>query len=839
MIYGTNSFSIRLSIMLLIVSSFTIAQVRDQQIDFEDLIRKPVPHESAIREMPVNSLYQLREDWDSLIDSTWGFGIPYEQKLTVFNSWANIIHDDWGCFTNWDADWDSVRAFYSTLMDDNTLSHGNFVAIMSHMAHDMREYHTFSWDETVTGWPLNPGTPLLILGGDTDLSHFGAVTTTLADSTLLVLRTIEDHPLDLQPGDILLGYEGQMWRDLVFELLEARLPLWARGSGCTTTNIFNCLITMGSNWHMFDTMDVLKFASGDTVHLSLEPMLELVVDHPWMPNNEQLAVPGIPMPDYEVNGTNLVTHGIIEDTNIGYIYMWNENAATEQSFANAIADLFETDGLIIDLRFNLGGWATFGAAFDLLFNSRFYTIADALRCNSIDFTMCPDGSEGTYEVDGSIDVFYDRPILVLTGHNSASMGDITTWWLSHHPNSRILGRPTNASPNWNESINFTNWNMRMAIGDMYVVSDPDSFMTGIELPIDDPVWFTPGEVASGIDGVVESAKSWITNLAYAHDLELDASYYSPGEDSILITTVMENADEHELSISGEIVDSDTSIVNSFILNDDGAGGDLLAGDGIWSYGTEVSETESFYAVNIQTTDETYDWTHHLPKVKRYTTGGPVSLVGVELPPNNPDPNPGEYIPFYIHLTNAGDILEIPNVRASIETQDPFVASIADYQRSYGEILPGDSARSSFTYFLTISEECPSYHDILIQVEIFSEGYSYWTDEFTLQVQPELGIADGKVELPTEYALEQNFPNPFNPSTTISYSLPLQSEVNLTVFDIRGQVIRTLREEVKAPGNYQMQWNGMDNSGDPVSTGVYFCRLEAGDFSQTVKMVYLR
>ena len=74
---------------------------------------------------------------------------------------------------------------------------------------------------------------------------------------------------------------------------------------------------------------------------------------------------------------------------------------------------------------------------------------------------------------------------------------------------------------------------------------------------------------------------------------------------------------------------------------------------------------------------------------------------------------------------------------------------------------------------------------------------------------------------------------------ISYSLPKRSDVTLTVFDIRGQEVTTLHDATKPPGNYEVQWNGRDQSGNPVSTGVYFCRFQADNFWQTIKMVYLK
>ena len=99
----------------------------------------------------------------------------------------------------------------------------------------------------------------------------------------------------------------------------------------------------------------------------------------------------------------------------------------------------------------------------------------------------------------------------------------------------------------------------------------------------------------------------------------------------------------------------------------------------------------------------------------------------------------------------------------------------------------------------------------------------------------------KIDLPKAFALGQNFPNPFNPSTTIAYAVPEGDEVQvrLNIYNIRGQLVSTLVNEVKVAGNYQVQWDGSDNNGRQVSSGVYFYRIQAGDFSQTRKMVILK
>jgi len=98
-----------------------------------------------------------------------------------------------------------------------------------------------------------------------------------------------------------------------------------------------------------------------------------------------------------------------------------------------------------------------------------------------------------------------------------------------------------------------------------------------------------------------------------------------------------------------------------------------------------------------------------------------------------------------------------------------------------------------------------------------------------------------VSLPEKFQLLQNNPNPFNPSTTISYSVPIgnQKNVSLKVYDLRGRLVLTLVEGMIGVGTYTVYWDGMDDSGRQVSSGVYLYRLQAGEFAQTRKMVILK
>ena len=99
------------------------------------------------------------------------------------------------------------------------------------------------------------------------------------------------------------------------------------------------------------------------------------------------------------------------------------------------------------------------------------------------------------------------------------------------------------------------------------------------------------------------------------------------------------------------------------------------------------------------------------------------------------------------------------------------------------------------------------------------------------------------EIPKEFELSRNYPNPFNPATTIRYAIPVGAghilSTSLKVFDLTGSEVATLVEEDQVPGTYQVQWNGKNRTGMDVASGVYFYRLESGSFRKTNRMMLVR
>ena len=117
------------------------------------------------------------------------------------------------------------------------------------------------------------------------------------------------------------------------------------------------------------------------------------------------------------------------------------------------------------------------------------------------------------------------------------------------------------------------------------------------------------------------------------------------------------------------------------------------------------------------------------------------------------------------------------------------------------------------------------------IRAFTHGRSIW--ELNLDDLEVTDVAEDQ-HVPFAPKLSQNYPNPFNPTTEIRYRVPGTGHVTLKIYNIVGQEVSTLVDEVKQPGTYTVEW---DAGGMP--SGVYFCRLEAGNFVQSRKMLLLK
>ena len=117
----------------------------------------------------------------------------------------------------------------------------------------------------------------------------------------------------------------------------------------------------------------------------------------------------------------------------------------------------------------------------------------------------------------------------------------------------------------------------------------------------------------------------------------------------------------------------------------------------------------------------------------------------------------------------------------------------------------------------------SYNFVGENNENLSSGYE------TLDIKP----------VPKEFALHNNYPNPFNPVTTINYDLPKDAKVLLIIYDLMGREVARLNDSFMSAGYHSVQWNARNQYGTQVSAGVYFYHIQAGEFIKTQKMILLK
>ena len=168
---------------------------------------------------------------------------------------------------------------------------------------------------------------------------------------------------------------------------------------------------------------------------------------------------------------------------------------------------------------------------------------------------------------------------------------------------------------------------------------------------------------------------------------------------------------------------------------------------------------------------------------------------------------------------------------SFVVQFPVGAAYPATNRVMCTYYPSDASYHSFAYQSTNNPPRWVYYSVSGR-----DGYIFLFLIRAYVSSPGTNI-EGPIEiLPSAFSLEQNYPNPFNPETIISYSLPKQSRVQIKIFDITGKEIRTLIDEERAAGKYNILWDSRNNLGQKVSSGIYIYKIIADNFVQTKKMV---
>lgn len=119
------------------------------------------------------------------------------------------------------------------------------------------------------------------------------------------------------------------------------------------------------------------------------------------------------------------------------------------------------------------------------------------------------------------------------------------------------------------------------------------------------------------------------------------------------------------------------------------------------------------------------------------------------------------------------------------------------------------------------------------------GSYYLLDDVELTGESVVDVANSNSNIPGAFQVYQNFPNPFNPSTTIRYSIPEAANVSINIYDINGKLISTLIDNRQNAGAHEVSWNGRNSTGLQMVSGVYLYKVQAGNLSRISKMILLK
>ena len=765
-------------------------------------------------------------EWRYIIDTTWAAGQTTAEQLQTFDAFWNTIDQEYAGFNGIVDNWQQLRSYRDTVALG--VSRGRFAGILDYLVKSLQDPHVWMLDQGIATTALNEGVPLLYSGGVSvpafnweSISHFGAGLSPLPDSTLLVYDAVPNHPLGLVPGDLILGYDGRLWKNLYKELLEVQFPMplsivMYTAERAATHQWLQCA---GMNWHLFDTIDVVKYDTGDTLHFPTS-----LLSNP-MPNiyaTEQMPIDGVSFPDV-ANG-HYASHGYVNGTNIGYIYWIATNAEAGEDFLTAVNSLMpdsSSKALIIDMRLNQGGHArSWDIGLRRLFNQNVETMRWLSRVSVSDHLALQDN--GPLYLTGSDAELYDRPIAVLCGPGTVSAGDQAVNVLRAHPMVRTFGLPTNGAFGTGISIPglTSQWISDYTTSVLYTPPDINNNLNHKSVPVDEEVWLTRDGVAIGQDDVVIRALEWINNLVYPHNIITNKSYYSLQEDTVHIYTTVENPNSHQLTSRAYIKTVEGVLIDSIDL----ARQTFTAGEEQWTGDLILPTSEEFYNISVTAFDQTEITSFSLPNATKFTTAGPLTVDSIVFAAIS---NFRYSIKPYIR--NNGTQTQIENITIKLLCSDPWVTSILPDYKICPDLAPGQIAGIPFFFEVTYdSATFPGYFNL--KFEIMSDGWTYWTDSMQVIVT---GVEE-ETTLPTEFALKQNFPNPFNPTTTIKYSIPKLSFVTIKIYDVLGSEVATLVNEEKPVGTYELTWNA-----ENLPSGVYFYQLRAGTFVETKKMLLLK
>lgn len=325
---------------------------------------------------------------------------------------------------------------------------------------------------------------------------------------------------------------------------------------------------------------------------------------------------------------------------------------------------------------------------------------------------------------------------------------------------------------------------------------------------------------AGIANILNSYAQVHGNI-YAVRSVVPQPYAIKGIDSVLFQTTFSNVSNHQFTARLIYCSSDSSILDSLQLSDDGTHGDPFPNDGVFGACVPPQQGEDFYSLSVSTVDQATGKYFCTPDIATFTTAGPLVIDSVAISKQGAY----NYWAVRVYVRNDGLTSTITGASISCECSDPWMNKINTRTLSLPSISPGAEVYPSTAFIISYDPSTfPGHFNLKFKLAV--NGFVFWTKTLT-------GVAS-RLQLPTVYVLNQNYPNPFNPTTAISYKLPAVSFVTLKVYDVLGREVVTLVNAKQSPGTYAVQFDG-----SKLASGVYFYRIKAGGYTAGKKMLLLK
>ncbi len=321
-----------------------------------------------------------------------------------------------------------------------------------------------------------------------------------------------------------------------------------------------------------------------------------------------------------------------------------------------------------------------------------------------------------------------------------------------------------------------------------------------------------------------------------YDVTVSSLFIPKGQDSLLIRAPVKNPYQHNIEVNALLLGKSGIFTDTLVLFDDGSHGDGAPNDGVWGNFSEAISIEDEFAVDIAITDIDSNMYFQSPRETRFTTIGPVVFDHYRITSRDTIPHHNDKLKFEFYLSNLGESKAAANVTSRIVPLDSFAFISAIITSEYGNIEAGNTVASQNKQYIKFDLGSEDSVNVRFAIDVFSNGYFFWSDTFTVFVQKETTrLSRMPQHVPGSFELFQNYPNPFNPITHIGFSIPQADWVVLSIINILGEQVATLVNKKLTSGRYEYIW---DASSFP--SGVYYYQLKTGSgLTETKKLTVLK